>query len=67
MQVKEGDKVIISEYGGTEVKIGDEEYKIVIQDTFWQLSSNRNSRKKEIIMAKEISFDIDVRKKWKPA
>ena len=32
MQVKEGDKVIISEYGGTEVKIGDEEYKIVIQD-----------------------------------
>ena len=30
--VKEGDKVIISEYGGTEVKIGDEEYKIVIQD-----------------------------------
>ena len=31
--------------------------------TFWQLSSNRNSRKKEIIMAKEISFDIDVRKK----
>lgn len=32
MQVKEGDKVIISEYGGTEVKIGDEEYKIVSQD-----------------------------------
>lgn len=32
MQVKEGDKVILSEYGGTEVKIGDEEYKIVSQD-----------------------------------
>lgn len=32
MQVKEGDIVILSEYGGTEVKIGDEEYKIVSQD-----------------------------------
>ena len=32
MQVKEGDKVIHSEYGGTEVKIRDEEYKIVSQD-----------------------------------
>ena len=32
MQVKEGDKVILSEYGGTEVKIGDEEYKIVSQE-----------------------------------
>ncbi|MGN0250866.1 MAG: co-chaperone GroES [Oliverpabstia sp.] len=32
MQVKEGDKVIISEYGGTEVKIGEEVFKIVSQD-----------------------------------
>ena len=30
MQVKEGDKVIISEYGSTAVKLGDAEYKIVI-------------------------------------
>ena len=32
MQVKEGDKVIVSEYGGTEVKLGDEEFKLVGQD-----------------------------------
>ncbi|MDY3918412.1 MAG: co-chaperone GroES [Candidatus Limivivens sp.] len=32
MQVKEGDKVVLSEYGGTEVKIGEEEFKIVSQD-----------------------------------
>lgn len=32
IQVKEGDRVIISEYGGTEVKIGEEEFKIVSQD-----------------------------------
>ncbi|MCI5647856.1 MAG: co-chaperone GroES [Fusicatenibacter sp.] len=32
MQVKEGDKVIVSEYSGTEVKIDDEEFQIVNQD-----------------------------------
>ncbi|MDD6207746.1 MAG: co-chaperone GroES, partial [Clostridiales bacterium] len=32
MQVKEGDQVILSEYAGTEVKIDDEEYKIVSQE-----------------------------------
>ena len=32
MQVKEGDKVILSAYGGTDVKIGEEEYKIVSLD-----------------------------------
>ncbi|MDY2614731.1 MAG: co-chaperone GroES [Lachnospiraceae bacterium] len=31
MQVKEGDKVIYSQYAGTEVKIDDEEYIIVDQ------------------------------------
>ena len=31
MQVKEGDKVIISQYGGTDVKIDDEEFKIISQ------------------------------------
>jgi chaperonin GroES len=31
MQVKEGDKVILSRYSGTEVKVGDEEYVIVSQ------------------------------------
>ena len=31
MQVKEGDKVIYSEYSGTEVKLGDEEYIVVSQ------------------------------------
>ena len=30
--VKEGDKIILSEYAGTEVKIDEEEYKIVSQD-----------------------------------
>ena len=29
MNVKVGDKVLTSKYGGTEVKIGDEEYTIV--------------------------------------
>ena len=31
-KIKEGDKVILSEYAGTEVKIDEEEYKIVSQD-----------------------------------
>ncbi|MDD7739317.1 MAG: co-chaperone GroES [Fusicatenibacter sp.] len=31
-QVKEGDKVILSDYAGTEVKLDEEEYKIVNQD-----------------------------------
>lgn len=31
MQVKEGDKVIYSEYSGTEVKLSDEEYIVVSQ------------------------------------
>lgn len=30
--VKVGDKVIVSKYGGTEVKLGDEKYTIVSQD-----------------------------------
>jgi chaperonin GroES len=30
-QVKEGDKVIVSKYSGTEVKLEDEEYVIVSQ------------------------------------
>jgi len=32
MCVKEGDKVIVSKYSGTEVKYQDEEYIIVRQD-----------------------------------
>lgn len=32
MHVKEGDKVILASYGGTEVKIDEEEYKIIGQD-----------------------------------
>lgn len=32
MEVKAGDKVIISKYSGTEVKLGGEEYTIVKQD-----------------------------------
>ena len=32
MQVKEGDKVIYSEYAGTEVELDDEKYIIVGQD-----------------------------------
>lgn len=32
MEVKVGDKVIYSRYGGTEVKIGGEEYVILRQD-----------------------------------
>ncbi|MCI5943762.1 MAG: co-chaperone GroES [Eubacterium sp.] len=31
MRVKEGDKVIFSQYSGTEVKIGEEEYTIAAQ------------------------------------
>ena len=31
MQVKEGQKVVYSKYAGTEIKIDDEEYKIVRQ------------------------------------
>ena len=32
MEVKVGDKVIYSKYGGTEVKIGSDEYVILRQD-----------------------------------
>ncbi|MDI6829327.1 MAG: co-chaperone GroES [Armatimonadota bacterium] len=32
MEVKVGDKVIYSKYGGTEVKIGSEEYVVLRQD-----------------------------------
>lgn len=32
MQVKEGDKVIYSQYSGTDVKLEDEEYIVVGQD-----------------------------------
>ena len=32
MEVKVGDKIIYSRYGGTEVKIGGEEYVILRQD-----------------------------------
>ena len=32
MEVKPGDKVIISKYSGTEVKLNNEEYTIVRQD-----------------------------------
>jgi chaperonin GroES len=31
-EVKVGDKVLISKYGGTEVKIGEKEYKILNSD-----------------------------------
>ena len=31
-QVKKGDKVLISKYGGTEVKLDDVEYKLVRED-----------------------------------
>ncbi|MGN0407400.1 MAG: co-chaperone GroES [Bacteroides sp.] len=31
MQVKEGDKVIVGEYAGTEIKLDDEEFVIVSQ------------------------------------
>ena len=32
MEVKPGDKIIYSKYGGTEVKLGGEEYVILRQD-----------------------------------
>ena len=32
MDVKVGDKIIFAKYGGTEVKVGDEEYIILRQD-----------------------------------
>ncbi|MCL6520164.1 MAG: co-chaperone GroES [Armatimonadetes bacterium] len=32
MEVKAGDKVIYSKYGGTEIKIGSEEYVVLRQD-----------------------------------
>jgi len=32
MEIKVGDKVIFSKYGGDEFKIGDQEYKIIRED-----------------------------------
>jgi chaperonin GroES len=32
LEVKEGDRVLISKYGGTEVKINDKEYKVLSKD-----------------------------------
>ena len=33
-EVKKGDRVLVSKYGGTEVKIDDKEYKILNSDDF---------------------------------
>jgi len=38
MEVKVGDKVIYSKYGGTEIKIGGEEYVILRQDDVLAIS-----------------------------
>lgn len=38
MEVKVGDKVIYSKYGGTEVKLGTEEYVILRQDDVLAIS-----------------------------
>ncbi len=32
MEVKEGDRVLITKYGGTEIKLEDKEYKILSSD-----------------------------------
>ena len=32
LEIKEGDRVLISKYGGTEVKIEDKEYKVLSKD-----------------------------------
>ena len=32
LDVKKGDKVLFSKYGGTDVKVGDEEYLILRED-----------------------------------
>ena len=37
MDVKTGDKVLYSKYGGTEVKIGGEEYMILDQDSIYAI------------------------------
>src|SRR3954463_674954 len=31
-EVKKGDRVLVSKYGGTEIKLGDKEYKILSAD-----------------------------------
>lgn len=38
MEVKVGDKIIYSKYGGTEIKIGGEEYVILRQDDVLAIS-----------------------------
>jgi chaperonin GroES len=32
LEVKEGDRVLISKYGGTDFKVGDKEYKVLSKD-----------------------------------
>jgi chaperonin GroES len=32
LEVKEGDRVLISKYGGTEIKVGDKELKVLSKD-----------------------------------
>ena len=40
VDIKEGDVVVFSRYGGTEVKYQGEEYLILPHATFWQSSTN---------------------------
>ena len=35
MQVKQGDKVVFSKYGGTEVKVGGEEFMLLREDDIY--------------------------------
>ncbi len=37
MQVKQGDKVVFSKYGGTEVKVGGEEFMLLREDDIYAI------------------------------
>lgn len=39
MQVKKGDRVLYSKYGGTEVKVGDKEYLILREEDIYMVET----------------------------
>ena len=68
MDVDEGDEVIFSKYGGTEIKLGVDEVLILRESTSWPRSSaiarrslGKNRRKKDMAH-KELKFSEDARR-----
>ena len=68
-EVKKGDRVLVSKYGGTEIKIDGKEYKIFnSDDILWRSSANQrpnsqpSTNDSKIMAAKQLLFDEAARR-----